>query len=104
MTYTIYHNHSLAYTKENNQGELIMPEPTYKPQDWIAFQQDDTGGFGTIIGGAYDGEQWYYTVQGSLVDGTLQSVREDEITLVLQNGSWLAPAHFGGQGSAYTES
>lgn len=80
-----------------------MKEPAYKPDQWIAFQNDGIGGFGQIAGGNFDGDAWEYTVKGSLTDGQLREVRESDITLLLQNGSWLAPSHFGGQGSAYTE-
>ena len=80
-----------------------MKEPTYKPHDWIAFEQGDLGGFGQVIGGSFSEDGWEYIVSGSLAGGSDRAVREDEISLVLQNGSWLAPSHFGGHGSAYTE-
>lgn len=80
-----------------------MTEPAFKPEVWIAFQQDTTGGFGQIIGGYHDGTTWSYTVKGVSADGALHAVREDQITLSLQNASWVAPSHAGGQGSAYTD-
>lgn len=80
-----------------------MKEPAFKPDVWIAFQQETTGGFGRIIGGTHTDGAWHYTVQGSSANGELREVREDEITLSLQNGSWMTPSHVGGQGSVYTD-
>lgn len=79
-----------------------MKEPTYKPEQWITFEQEGAGGFGKIIGGSFD-EGWTYTVKGSLANGELCMVHEKEIVYLLQNGSWLAPSHFGGQGSVYSD-
>jgi len=80
-----------------------MTEPAFKPETWVAFQQDTTGGFGRVTGGHYEDNSWSYTVQGSSADGALHSVREDEVTLSLQNGSWMAPSRAAGQGSVYTD-
>lgn len=80
-----------------------MQEPAFKPEVWVTFQQDTTGGFGKIIGAHYDGTTWQYTVSGSSANGELHAVREDEVTLSLQNGSWMAPSHIGGGGSVYTD-
>ncbi len=81
-----------------------MKEPTYKPESWIIYQQGTFGGYGRIIGAAFDGENWNYTTQGSLVNGELHAVKEDEITFLFQNGSWLAPTHLDSRGgSAYTD-
>lgn len=80
-----------------------MQEPLYKPEHWITFQQGNTGGFGQIVGGSFDGETWLYTVEGSLADNPRRAVREDEVTYLFTNGSWLAPTHLGGSGSAYKD-
>lgn len=80
-----------------------MKEPTYKPEQWIVYEQDGAGGFGQIIGGIFDGESWLYTVSGVSVDSEYVQVEQDEITHLLQNGSWLAPSHFGGHTSVYSE-
>lgn len=80
-----------------------MKEALYKPEHWITFEQGQGGGFGQIIGGSYDGTHWYYTVQGALANGEHQSVREDEVAYLFQNGSWLAPTHLGGGNSAYKD-
>lgn len=78
-----------------------MNEPAYKPSTWILFQQGDGGGFGQVIGGNYDGETWVYTVSGSLQGGELRGVRQEEVTFLLDNGTWLAPTNFSGENSAY---
>lgn len=79
-----------------------MNEPTFKPDEWVIFKQDTLGGFGQIIGGTFDGNEWQYIVKNSLIDGTHRSVSENEITHTLENGNWSTPTHFGGAGSAYT--
>jgi hypothetical protein len=80
-----------------------MKEPTYKPDQWIAFESNTLNGFGQIVGGTYD-DGWYYTVRGLNAHGNLASVPEADIVYLLQNGSWLAPSHFGGRGSIYSDS
>lgn len=80
-----------------------MKEPMYRPEYWVTYQQGETGGFGRIIGGSFDGESWHYTIQGSLTDGTHCSVREEEIGYLFQNGSWLAPSGGGNHASAYKD-
>ena len=80
-----------------------MTEPTFKPETWIVFQQETNGGFGRIVGGYHDGESWQYTVEGASLSGDFHAVRNDEVTLALQNGSWIAPSKAGGQGSVYTD-
>jgi hypothetical protein len=80
-----------------------MNEPLYKPTTWVAFEFESEGGFGQIVGGAFDGSEWFYMISGSLDDGTIRSVPQHKITYLFQNGSWLAPTSFGGQNSAYTE-
>jgi hypothetical protein len=81
-----------------------VKEPIFKPDQWITFEQGTVGGFGQIVGAAFDGTHWFYSVSGSLDDGSLRMVREDHIVHLFQNGSWLAPTSFGGQSSAYTTS
>ncbi len=79
-----------------------MKAPIYKPENWVNFEQGETGGFGKIVGGSFDGEGWLYIIAGSIADGSHTVAREDEITYLFQNGSWLAPSGNGGQGdSAY---
>lgn len=81
-----------------------MTEPVFKPEVWVVFEEETTGGFGRIVGAYYEDEAWYYNVAGSLVTGELTAVHEDHITLSLQNGSWMAPSRLsGGQGSVYTD-
>ena len=80
-----------------------MHEPLYKPDFWVTYQQGETGGFGQIIGGVYDGETWHYTIKGSRVDGTHTSVRQDEFGYLFQNGSWLAPTGGASNESAYKD-
>lgn len=80
-----------------------MTEPTYKPEQWVTFEQNGTGGFGQIIGGSFSGSAWSYNVKGALANSQNHSVKESEIAHLLTNGSWLAPTHIGGSGSAYTD-
>ena len=80
-----------------------MTEPAFKPETWVLFEQETTGGFGQITGGHYDGENWQYTLKGASANGELHTILETEVTLSLQNGSWMAPTHLGGQGSVYTD-
>jgi hypothetical protein len=69
----------------------------------ITFQQGNTGGFGQIVGGSFDGTTWLYTVEGGLGENSRRAVQENEITYLFTNGSWLAPTHLGGSGSAYKD-
>lgn len=80
-----------------------MKAPTYKPDNWVTFEQGEGGGFGRIIGGSFDGEAWVYTVSGAEEDGSHQTVREDEIGYLFQNGSWLAPTGIGSHESVYKD-
>ena len=80
-----------------------MKEPIYKPEHWITYQQGETGGFGRIVGGHFNSESWYYTVEGASADGTHTAVRESEIRFLFTNGSWLAPTSTGSSGSAYKD-
>lgn len=79
-----------------------MKEPTYKPDQWIAFESKDVSGFGQIVGGSYN-DGWHYTIRGVNAHGNLTAVNEADIIYLLQNGSWLAPSHFGGRGSIYSD-
>lgn len=81
-----------------------MQEPAYKPTQWIIYKQGETGGFGRIIGGTYNGEAWIYSVRGPKTDTTYTEVYEGDITFFYENGSWLEPQHAGiGRASVYTE-
>jgi len=79
-----------------------MKEPTYKPDQWIAFENEAESGFGQIVGGSFE-NGWCYTLSGVTAHGDLTSVAEADIIYLLQNGSWLAPSHFGGRGSIYSD-
>lgn len=81
-----------------------MIEPVFKPEQWITFEQGEVGGFGQVVGAAFDGSDWFYSISGSQDDGSLRMVREADIIHLFQNGSWLAPTSFSGKSSAYTES
>ncbi|MGV9002300.1 MAG: hypothetical protein ACOH18_05100 [Candidatus Saccharimonadaceae bacterium] len=80
-----------------------MKEPIYKPDMWVSYQQDEVGGFGRIIGGSFDGENWHYTIAGSREDGSSHSAKETEIGYVMQNGSWLAPTTANASSSVYKD-
>lgn len=73
-----------------------MKEPVYAPDQWVAYNYGEGGGFGKIIGGDFDGSEWSYLVSGPLVNGNPVRVEEYEIKLILDRQSWLAPV---GQGS-----
>lgn len=79
-----------------------MKEPIYKPDTWVTYQQAEVGGFGRIIGGSFVSGIWRYTLSGVLTNGQYITIKEDEIIFTLQNGSWIAPTHMSGGGSAYT--
>lgn len=81
----------------------VMKQPTYKPEAWVLYQQESTGGYGHIIGASFNGEVWLYTVAGPQADGSHATVREDEITQILQNGSWLAISVSAASSSAYQD-
>jgi len=80
-----------------------MKQPTYKPETWVLYQQDETGGYGEIVGARYEGETWFYTVSGVSVDGSDVSVREEEVKQIMQNGSWLTVAAASASSSAYQD-
>lgn len=81
-----------------------MQEPKYKPEHWVIYQQGESGGFGRISGGTFNGQGWYYTVQGAIATGQPHSVAETEIAYLYNEDdkSWIAPAQAGGQSSVYT--
>ena len=81
-----------------------MQEPKYKPEHWVIYQQGETGGFGRISGGIFNGQSWYYTVQGSVATGQPHSVSEAEIIFLFNEDdkSWTSPAQANGQTSAYS--
>lgn len=79
-----------------------MKEPTFKPEQWITYQDGIGGGFGRIVGGVFENEAWVYTVAGASANGEHTQVAEASIIYLLQNNSWLAPTSFGGQGSVYS--
>jgi len=80
-----------------------VKQPAYKPDTWVTYQQGHAGGFGRIIGGLFDGNEWIYTVSGLMTDGAHHAVREHEISHTLQNGSWVAPTALGSNESAYKD-
>ena len=79
-----------------------MKEPVKKPNQWIVYKKGESGGFGEIVGGYYNGQDWFYTVKGATTDGSLVTVRDDEIAYAYEGGSWLAPTGLVGQ-SAYKD-
>lgn len=79
-----------------------MQEPTYKPGQWVAYQQGNTGGFGEIIGGRHDGNVWRYTVQNSSKNSDAVVLAE-EIKFTLEGGNWMAPNHIVGNSSVYAQ-
>lgn len=78
-----------------------MNQPSFKPEYWITYEQEDAGGFGRIVGGSYGSDGWSYLIAGALPNGELQTVKEEAIVLVYENGSWSAPSQITGQNSAY---
>lgn len=80
-----------------------MNTPQYRPEQWVLYEDvGESGGFGRIVGAAYDGETWHYSVHGPSTDTTYASPKEDEITHVYESGSWIESHHSaGGQESAY---
>lgn len=81
-----------------------MKQPAYKPETWVLFQQGETGGYGHVIGASFENGTWLYTVAGSLGDGSTRAVREEDITQLLQSGSWQAiSVSAGNGGSAYQD-
>lgn len=83
-----------------------MREPLYKPEHWVTYQQGTGGGFGRIVGASFDGTTWIYSVAGPVLNTTYAGVQESEITMLFENGSWLAPRQNGSGnvgGSAYTD-
>lgn len=80
-----------------------MKQPTYKPEAWVLYEEGTGGGYGRVTGANFDGESWVYTVSGALADGSLASVREEDIKQVLQNGSWLTITNAAASSSAYQD-
>ena len=80
-----------------------MKEPQFKPEYWVTYKQGEIGGFGRIIGGTFDGAAWHYTIQGSLADGSDNSVLESDITYLFQNGTWISTAGGPNNSSAYKD-
>jgi hypothetical protein len=82
-----------------------MQLPSYKPDQWVVYEQGQTGGFGRILGASFNGESWVYSLRGPIVDTTYAEVYEPEITHFYENGSWLEAKHgnIGGKTSAYTD-
>lgn len=68
-----------------------MKEPIYAPDQWVTYEHANGGGFGKIVGGDFDGTDWYYAVKGQLVQGPAIRVKEDAVLLILDNKSWLPP-------------
>lgn len=79
-----------------------MQEPTYKPGQWVVYQQLTAGGFGEIIGGRFDGEVWHYTVQSSQKNSDAIIVAE-EIKYTLEGGHWMPPNNIIGNSSVYAQ-
>ncbi len=68
-----------------------MQEPLYTPTQWVTYKHANGGGFGVIIGGDFDGKDWYYIIEGQLIERRAVRVKEDAILLMLDNKSWLPP-------------
>lgn len=94
-----------------------MTEPTYKPSQWVAFDQegeDATSGFGQIIGGRYDGTEWHYTISGSCAHdaGTGElahqvaqviQIPQSAIKLTYKGENWFDPARTSVNKSVYSQ-
>lgn len=68
-----------------------MQEPVYAPNQWVAYDRGNGGGFGLIVGGDLSGGEWHYIVKGQSVERGSVRVKESDIRLVLDRQSWLTP-------------
>lgn len=81
-----------------------MTIPTFQPDQWVIYKQDQTGGFGQIIGASFDGEAWNYSLRGPAIDTTFTAVTELDITHTYENGSWIEMnREVASHASAYTD-
>lgn len=81
-----------------------MQQPKYKPEHWVIFKQGEAGGLGQITGAVFNQEGWKYTIRGTLVDGGLYSIREEDVAYLYNadDKSWTEPTRADGQTAAYT--
>lgn len=80
-----------------------MNEPIYKPNQWVLYElEEDTAGYGIIVGALYSDGIWKYHVKGATPNehDNIQ-VPEEAVKSVLENGNWTIPQNFGGANSAY---
>lgn len=80
-----------------------MKQPIYKPEAWVLYEQETAGGYGRVTGANFDGQTWVYTVSGASSNGSHVTVREEQVTQVLQNGSWLTVTNSAAASSAYQD-
>ena len=88
-----------------------MKEPLFKPGQWVCYQKEDNGGgFGEIIGGHFDSNDWEYVVQHAALDLNTDApdgtpidavVRTDEIKFIYEGDNWMAPSKTLGGNSVY---
>ena len=81
-----------------------MITPLFKPQQWVLYQQENSGGYGAIVGATFDDQGWLYSIKGPELDTTSIAVAELDITHTYENGSWIEMNHeTGTSASAYTD-